>query len=151
MHPSAAVHGSEACNHHDCSEAPRRGIRIHWRMVLLGCHCSSDLSEDVSASRQCPCNYFGECIEFNMSLANKPRQGMLQASSSWLTCTWHNVPCADRCMVAVWSSEFCCCKKTRHDWCCGEADSMNYKSLIRGCKKWFILVQNMVMQPHLSP
>lgn len=45
-----------------------------------------------------------------MGLVNEPRQGMLWASSSWLTCIWHNVPCADRCRVAVWSSGFYHCK-----------------------------------------
>lgn len=64
------------------------------------------LSEDISASPLCPCNYFGECIFFNMSLANERRQGMLQASSSWLTCIWHNVPCTDRYRVAVCSAGF---------------------------------------------
>lgn len=109
------------------------------------------LSEDISASPPCPCNYFGECICFNMSLANEQRQGMLQASSSWLTCIWHNVPCADRCRVAVWSSGLYHCKRIGHDWCCGKADSMNYESLIRGCWKWFISLQNMAIQPHLPP
>lgn len=80
-----------------------------------------------------------------MSLANEQRQGMLQASSSWLTCIWHNVPCADRCRVAVWSSGFYHCKRIRHDWCSGKADSMNYGGLIRACRKWFILLQNMVI------
>lgn len=95
--------------------------------------------------RLCPCDYFEERIWFNKSLANEQRQGMLQASSSWLTCTWHSIPCADRCRVAVWSSGFCRCKRIRHDWCCGKADSMNYESLIRGCRKWFILLENMVI------
>lgn len=74
------------------------------------------LSEDISASPLCPCNYFWERICFNMSSVNEPWQGMLQASSSWLTCIWHNVPCADRCRVAVCSSGFCHCKRIRHDW-----------------------------------
>lgn len=80
-----------------------------------------------------------------MGLANEQRQGMLQASSSWLTCIWHNVPCADRCRVAVWSSGFHHCKRIRHDWCSGKADSMNYRGLIRACREWFILLQNMVI------
>lgn len=109
------------------------------------------LSEDISASPLCPCNYFGACICFNMSLANEQRQGMLQASSSWLTCIWHNVPCADRCRVAVWSSGLYHGKRIRHDWCCGKADSMNYEGLIRSCWKWFILLRNMVIRPHLPP
>lgn len=93
-----------------------------------------------------------ECVfAFNMSLADEQRQGMLQASSSWLTCIWHNVPCADRCRVAVWSSGLYHCKRIRHDWCSGKADSMNYGGLIRGCWKWFISPRNMAIQPHLPP
>lgn len=82
-----------------------------------------------------------ECVSFNMGSANKQRQGMLQASSSWLTCIWHNVPCTDRCRVAVWSSGLYHGKTTRHDWRSGRADSMNYGGLIRACWKWFSLLQ----------
>lgn len=116
-------------------------------------YCSAVVlvSEDISATPLCPCNYFGVCVCFNMSLANEQRQGMLQASSSWLTCIWHNVPCADKCRVAVWSSGFYHCKRIRHDWFCGKADSMNYEGLIRDCWKWFISLRNMVIQPHLPP
>lgn len=86
-----------------------------------------------------------ECVSFNMGLANERRQGMLQASSSWLTCIWHNVPCTDRCRVAVWSSGLYHGKTSRRDWRSGRADSMNYGGLIRACWKWFSLLQIMVI------
>lgn len=148
---SASLHGSESLQQlwlFSCSKTRHQNSLKSNPTGPLLC---SDLSVDVAASCQCPCNYFGERIWFNMSSANEPRQGMLQASSSWLTCTWHNVPCADRCRVAVWSSGFLFCEKIRRDWCCRKADSINYESLIKGCRKWFILPQNMVIQPHLSP
>lgn len=47
----------------------------------VGLRLCSVLSENISAVRSCPCNYFGEHIWFNKSLANEPRQDMLQASS----------------------------------------------------------------------
>lgn len=147
------MYAFETCKHCDGSHLPRLGIRklnkIKSESKSLNkkpyCTACVLLSEDVSVLPLCPCNYFEECICFNMSLANEQRQGMLQASSSWLTCIWHNVPCADRCRVAVWSSGFYHCKRIRHDWCSGKADSMNYGGLIRACRKWFILLQNMVI------
>lgn len=100
----SAAHNSPACN---IKMAPNLASEsIKWKPY---CTAVVLLSGHISSSPLCPCNYFGEHICFNMSLVNEPGQGMLQASSSWLTCIWHYVPFADRCRVAVCSSGLCHC------------------------------------------